>query len=226
MMQISQTTGKRNPAQQFLLLCLLIFFLTSSHAESFDDAADSGQRTGNGDPLAGRKKVQSENCRECHGANGISVSPSFPKLAGQYADYLVKQLQDFQSGARKHPVMSAMAEGLSEEDREDIAAYFASQPVLHGSSTTTVAAEIFMRGDMKRNIFPCQSCHGESGQGKFSLTGSRPRIGGQHRNYLREQLRNWRSGERHNSPEGVMNVIAKSLSDAEIEALTDYISGL
>jgi cytochrome c553 len=79
---------------------------------------------------------------------------------------------------------------------------------------------------MTRNIMPCKSCHGENGKGKYSVTGCTPVIGGQHMIYLREQLRNWRKGERANSPGGVMNVIAKSLSDTEIQALADFISGL
>ncbi len=89
-----------------------------------------------------------------------------------------------------------------------------------------IARDIFFRGDMARNISPCKICHGERGKGKYSATDSYPVIGGQHRIYLREQLRNWRSGERRNSPNGVMNAVTKALSDTEIEALADYISGL
>jgi cytochrome c553 len=95
-----------------------------------------------------------------------------------------------------------------------------------GAEENQLARELYVRGDMNRNIMPCKSCHGETGKGKFSLTECYPVIGGQHMIYLREQLRNWRKGERANSPGGVMNVIAKSLSDAEIEALSNYISGL
>jgi cytochrome c553 len=110
----------------------------------------------------------------------------------------------------------------------DIGAYFASNPTMlgDGRGETALAKNLFTRGDMNRNILPCQSCHGEGGKGRTLPTETRPSIGGQHKNYLREQLRNWRSGERCNSPNGVMKIIAKSLSDSEIEALALYISGM
>ncbi len=212
-----------------LIACLIIPAIVYADAPSFEDNASAYElRIGTGDPASGKKKVQSENCQECHGINGISSSPTFPKLAGQYAEYIVKQLKDFQSGRRKHPVMTAMADGLTEDDVLDIAAYFASHPIMQGDGTgnSQLARDIFTRGDLARNILPCQSCHGEAGKGKSTATETRPVIGGQHRNYLREQLRNWRSGARSNSPDGVMNIIAKSLSDTEIEALSNYISGL
>ncbi len=178
-------------------------------------------------PIAGKHKVQTENCQECHGLLGVGLAPSAPKLTGQYADYLVKQLQDFQSGARKHPVMTAMADSLTDDDRADIAAWYGSNNPMQGTVVTAslLARDLFTRGDVTRNVLPCKSCHGENGQGSFSANGSYPVIGGQHSIYLREQLRNWRSGTRSNSPGGVMNIIAKALSDEEIEALANYISG-
>lgn len=184
--------------------------------------------TDSGNPASGKRKVQTENCQECHGESGVGLSPSTPKLTGQYADYIVKQLQNFQSGERKHPVMNVMAEGLSEDDIADIAAWFSGNKTMQGDRpfASLPAKDLFTRGDMTRNILPCKSCHGETGKGKFSETGSYPVIGGQHMIYLREQLRNWRAGSRTNSPCGVMNVIAKYLNDDEIEALANYISGL
>jgi cytochrome c553 len=92
------------------------------------------------------------------------------------------------------------------------------------AAPSLLARDLFSRGDDTRNILPCKRCHGETGAGNYSATGSYPVIGGQHRIYLREQLLNWRSGARSNS--NVMNVIAKFLSDAEIEALASFISGL
>ena len=170
----------------------------------------------------GLLKIHAENCIECHGQEGVGISASAPKLAGQYADYIVKQLRDFQSGQRIHPVMNPMAEGLSEQDRQDIAAHYASFTVMRGEGS--VHNELYQGGDAARGIPACKSCHGETGKGKNFPTESYPVIGGQHRIYLREQLLAWRNGMRTNST--VMNVIAKPLSDAEIEALADYISGL
>jgi cytochrome c553 len=211
------------------MVCVLLAYLVSNRAESADDTTVSvEQRTGGGDPVSGKRIIKSENCQECHGEFGVGLAPSAPKLAGQYADYIVKQLRNFQSGERKHPVMTVMAEALTDDDRYDIAAHYSSSPVMQGEGVeeSRIARELYFRGDTERNIPPCKSCHGETGKGKYSATESYPVIGGQHMIYLREQLRNWRKGERANSPGGVMNVIAKSLSDAEIQALSDYISGL
>lgn len=221
--------NKRWVQRLLFVLCVLIALFVSTRADSAEDnAAAIEQRIGIGDPVAGKRKIQSENCQECHGEFGVGLSPSAPKLAGQFADYLVKQLNDFQSGERKHPVMNAMADGLTDDDRADIAAYYASNPAMQGevARASLIARDIFVRGDMTRNILPCKSCHGETGKGKFSVTECYPVIGGQHMIYLREQLRNWRKGERTNSSGGVMNVIARSLSDDEIEALANYISGM
>lgn len=210
-----------------VLLGLALCYASCALAESSDHLS-SALRIGSGNVLLGKQKARSQNCQECHGNFGVSPSAATPKLAGQYADYLIKQLQDFQSGERRHAVMNAMAQGLSEDDMADIAAYFASNPVMHGESHPPqhAAQELFQHGDAKRNVLPCQSCHGVRGQGKFAPTECYPVLGGQHAIYLREQLINWRSGARRNSPSGVMNVIAQSLSNDEIEALATYLSGL
>jgi cytochrome c553 len=211
------------------VFCVVAAFLIWNRAEAAEDnAVATEQRMGSGLPVQGKRKIKSENCQECHGESGVGLAPSAPKLAGQYADYIIKQLRDFQSGERKHPVMSVMAEALTDDDRADIAAHYSGSPLMQGEAVEedAVARELYFRGDMSRNIMPCKSCHGETGKGKYSATGCYPVIGGQHMIYLREQLRNWRKGERNNSSGGVMNVIARSLSDAEIEALSNFISGM
>lgn len=211
-----------------LIVGTLVFFTSVKVAQADESAEALAQRIGSGNPALGKLRIQSENCRECHGDDGISTAFSAPNLAGQYSQYIIKQLRDFQSGARKHPIMSVMAEGLTDNYLEDIAAFFASNKVMKGSGTgeNEIASNIFLRGDMDRDILPCKSCHGENGKGIYSEIDVHPIIGGQQRTYLREQLRNWRSGERHNSPNNVMNIIAKSLTDTEIQALAEYISGL
>ena len=208
---------------------LLVAPIASAEAEIADDSAPTTElRIGSGNPVLGKRKIQSENCQECHGENGVSSVVSVPKLAGQNSQYIVKQLLDFQSGKRSHPIMNAMAEGLTDDDLADIAAYFASNTTMQGKATgeSQIAKDIFFRGDITRNILPCKSCHGDTGKGSYSVTDSYPVIGGQHKIYLREQLLNWRKGARTNCPNGVMNIIAKSLSDTEIEDLSNYISGL
>jgi len=211
-----------------LVVATLAFITSVKFAQADQNGEALAQRVGSGNPAVGKLRIQSENCRECHGDDGISTAVYAPNLAGQYSQYIIKQLKDFQSGARKHPVMSVMAEGLSDNYLEDIAAFFASNKVMKGNGTggNEIARNIFLRGDMDRNILPCKSCHGENGKGIYSETDVHPVIGGQQRTYLREQLRYWRSGERHNSPNSVMNIIAKSLTDVEIQDLAEYISGL
>jgi cytochrome c553 len=210
---------------------LSFFVFPKAFAEtSFADPEDVAIRFGSGNLVLGKNKAKSELCQECHsdadspGSADISV----PHLTGQYGGYLLKQLRNFKSGERKHPVMSRMVENLTDEDLRNISTYFASQPALpgKGGNTNTLAQNLFMRGDMKRNILSCKSCHGVDGKGSHSANDIYPVIAGQSRFYLREQLLNWRSAARTNSPGQVMNVITKSLTDAEIEALAEYISGM
>ncbi len=155
---------------------------------------------------------------------------STPKLAGQPAAYIAKQLADFQSGGRKHVVMSEMAASLSETDRLDIAAWFAGRKRVPESEQDRVPGlhgrDLFLFGDMERGIPQCANCHGENAQVQIVRGVSYPSLSSQHRTYLRGQLINWRLGERHNSPDGVMNRIAQNLSDDDINALSDYLSGL
>jgi cytochrome c553 len=173
-----------------------------------------------GDVAAGRIKSESERCQECHGAdgNGNGEDGKFARLAGQYPAYIVKELQDFRSGARKHDVMMIMARSLEESDLADIAAYYGGLPAMRGAATRadTEAAQ--------RLFAACAACHGAQGKGNGNAVF--PVIGGQDAKYLRTQLLAWRSGERRNSPGGAMNDAAKGLTDAEIDLLAHYLSGI
>jgi cytochrome c553 len=211
---------------RFLAFGMLALLVSGKSVAAEDDAI--AQRIGSGDPVAGRETSESERCQECHGQDGNSDDGRIPSHAGQYAGYLIKQLRDFQSGARKHPVMSVIAEDLSEADMADIAAYFASQKRRQGSSAgeNAAAKNLFSSGDQARAIEACANCHGEGGRGRSADNVNYPAIGGQHKTYLSGQLVNWKLGERSNSPGGVMNKIAKALTDDEIDALANYLSGL
>lgn len=173
-----------------------------------------------GDVAAGRIKSESERCQECHGAdgNGNGEDGKFARLAGQYPAYIVKQLQDFRSGARKHDVMMIMARSLEEADLADIAAYYGGLPAMRGAAmpADTEAAQ--------RLFTACAACHGAQGKGNGNA--AFPVIGGQDAKYLRNQLLAWRSGERRNSPGGAMNDAARGLTDAEIDLLAHYLSGI
>lgn len=186
-----------------------------------------------GDPIVGKEKAESERCIECHGLQGQgaehpnSAEAKFAKLAGQYPDYILKQIRDFRSGARKHDQMAIMARSVSDEDMLDIAAYFGSQPLMNGKDGELHEAgkALYLAGDATRGIAACATCHGPDGKG---IAGNKlaPIVGGQEWRYLDQQLRDWRSGERHNSPDGAMNKVTAALTDKEIESLADYLSGL
>lgn len=209
-----------------LAILSLSLLLAGTTAYAGDSAEAIKQRMGSGDPVAG--KTSSYFCQGCHGEVGLSAEDLIPNLAGQYAPYIAKQLRNFQSGARTHEIMSAMAQTINDTELNNIAAYFSSQNKMQGNGKgdNPIAKNLFLKGDASRNIPPCMSCHGTNGKGKAPNIATYPVIGGQHKGYLRAQLTHWRSGERSNSPDGVMNKVAKSLTDAEIEALTSYISGL
>lgn len=182
-------------------------------------------RIGRGDPVLG--KLKSQLCQGCHGLRGYSLVTLIPKLAGQYANYIVKELRNFEAGTRSNEIMSAMSLTVDDDDLEDIGAYFASQKKMSGGNQpeNIIGKNLFLNGDPLRSILACVECHGSNGKGRRPWTSMFPVIGGQHKDYLRAQLNNFRSGFRANSPVGIMNKEAQFLTDEEIEGLVDYISG-
>lgn len=186
-----------------------------------------------GDAALGQHKADAERCIECHGADGQGHGHSngpegkFARLAGQQAAYIVKQIQDFRSGARKHDQMAIMARSITDEDAADIAAYFASLPSMRGDArdVSELGRRLYEQGDSVRGVPACAACHGPRGEGLRAQPLS-PVLGGQEWRYLDQQLRNWRSGDRRNSPGGVMSDAIRPLTDTEIEALASHLSGL
>lgn len=209
----------------FYSVAFYFFTLSFSISHAF---AQTDERIALGDLALGKSQSQANRCQECHGSDGLSDSETIPHHAGQYALYLAKQLLDFQSGARKHEVMTVMAEDLLPDEIANIGSYFASQKTMQGEggSQRSVGRDLFLNGDANRQIPACLSCHGENGKGRIADNIVYPVIGGQRKIYLRTQLINWKLGERKNSPAGVMNTIAAALSDDEIEALANYLSTL
>jgi len=195
-----------------------------------DQVIAGGMDVTEGDPKAG--KTKSELCHGCHGVDGISVDPTtFPNLAGQYAGYIFKQVQDFQLGNRQDDTMSAMAGMVtSKQDLKDIAVYFQSQKKMQGKPTNSALANkgktIFEDGNPKTGVYGCVNCHGKNGKGKGPTISLFPVIGGQQKAYLIKQLKDLKSGKRQNDPAGMMSDIAKKLSDQEIQAVAEYLSGL
>lgn len=178
-----------------------------------------------GDVEAG--KTKSAMCAACHGPDGNSPAPNFPKLAGQHADYLAKQLQDFKSGERTDATMNGMAAALSEQDMADIAAFYAAQKGSIGTAAEDKVAlgeTIYRAGNAASGVAACAACHGPTGTGnpmaKF------PSLNGQHADYTAVQLKNFRGRARKNDAGSMMRGVAKMMSDEEIDAVAQYIQGL
>lgn len=201
-----------------------------------------------GDVAAGATKAAL--CGACHGADGNSAVPNFPKLAGQNEKYLLKQMHDIQAWdketnpAKKATTGRAVVEmtglliPLADQDLADIAAYFASQNTqLSGSQALEVqvnsglkvnglelGAKVYRAGNLANGIPACTGCHSPDGKGNAAA--GYPRVSGQHADYIEKQLTNFRAGNRTNDAEMTMRTIADKLSDAEIKAVANFIAGL
>jgi cytochrome c553 len=206
-------------------LLLAVAGVGSSWAEEGAPAAAKA------DPAKGAEKA-GQICVACHGANGVSMIPQNPSLAGQGADYIVKQLNNFKGlpkkdQARNNPIMAAQAAMLTDDDMRNVGAYYASQKprILAARNKDTVALgqQIYRAGIADRGIAACAGCHGATGAG---LPSQYPRLGGQHAEYTEAQMKAWRSGERANDPNAMMRSVAARLTDREIAAVSDYIAGL
>ena len=179
-----------------------------------------------GDSASGKQKV--ESCNACHGADGNSLIPSNPKLAGQGEKYLLKQLKNVQSGAREIAMMVGQLDHFNDQDLADIAAFYAEKTQTHGFSEekwVDLGREIYRNGNRERGIPSCTGCHGPSGSG--NAPAGFPMLAGQHAEYLAIQLRHFSVGNRHNDGEGkVMRDIAERMNENEIKAVASYIAGL
>jgi len=178
-----------------------------------------------GDIAAGKRK--SATCVACHNADGNSINGDWPKLADQHSKYTVKQLKEFKSGERANAIMKGMATPLSEQDMEDLAAYFASQDITRGEADPELVERgrnLYRGGDLARGITACIGCHGPTGKGNSEA--AFPWLAGQHAQYIATQLRAFRAMERYNDPGQMMRNIAIRMTDADIEAVASYIQGL
>ncbi len=168
------------------------------------------------------------NCAACHGARGNNTtSDTIPRLAQQVAPYLVKQLHDFKSGARKNAIMSTMASMLQDQDMLDVAAYFSSQKMAAGKAGDAALIEegrrIYSGGVSATSVPACASCHGAGGTG---VTPVYPRLAGQHGAYIVAQLKAFKSKDRTNDATGVMRDIAGRLDDHQMAAVAEYLNSL
>ena len=172
----------------------------------------------NGEKIAGR-------CVGCHGVAGNSTNPEWPKLAGQNAGYIAKQLADFKSGARKNALMGGQAAGLTTKQMTDLGAYYAAQKTTVGAKNEALAKKgqnLYRGGNSKTGVAACMACHGPAGEGIPPLY---PSVSGQHAKYSATQLRAFKRGSRAND-NAVMSQIAFRMSHEEIDAVAAYMEGL
>jgi len=176
--------------------------------------------------------IVNQVCAVCHAVDGNSQIAVNPKLAGQFAEYLYKQLSNFKPAAGKHAerenaVMAGMVAKLSPEDMRNLAVYFAGQAAKPGAARSkdlvALGQKIYRGGIANKNLPACASCHGPNGAG---MPAQYPRLSGQHAEYVDAQLKSFRAGERANDPNSMMRGVAGKMSDREIQAVSDYIAGL
>jgi len=215
---------KRSPMLPSLMTAMLT-------AAAIAHANEPAQVTYKGDPAKG-KAIASTVCVACHAADGNSPVAVNPKLAGQHADYLVKQMKNFKGADGKQPeranaIMNGMIAPYTEEQMRDLAAHFSAQTQQgeKAKNRDTIAAgqKLYRAGDMAKGLPACAACHGPAGAG---MPAQYPRIGGQYAEYIEAQLKSFRDGARANDPNKMMRMVAIKMTDAEIKAVSDYVSGL
>jgi cytochrome c553 len=182
--------------------------------------------------LAKAQSIATQVCAACHGADGNSVAPANPKIAGQFADYLHKQLVDFKPQAGKKPardsaVMTGMVANLSEADMKNLAGYFAGQKLKPAAAADkdliALGQKLWRGGNAASGVPACAGCHGAAGAG---IPGQFPRLAGQYAEYVAAQLKSFRDGARANDPNGMMRGVAAHLTEREIRAVAEYAAGL
>jgi len=209
----------------FVLAALII--ATSARAQTATVAAPATADVSAGREIATKGANGAAACMGCHGANGEgSGQAGFPRLAALGRLYIVHQLNSYADGTRQNPVMTPIAGGLSADQREQVAAYYASLATAGATKKAASAANapvLAVRGDDKRGIQSCANCHGPQGIGD---AGPNPYLAGQNATYLANALAEWKDGSRHNDTSGQMPAIAKALNDADVKQLVAYFSSL
>lgn len=189
------------------------------------------QEPAKSDP-AKAQAIAGQVCAACHGADGNSVAPSNPKIAGQFPEYLYKQLADFKPKAGKRaerdsPVMAGMVANLSEADMKSLAAYYAGQKlkpaVASDKELAALGQKLWRGGNVQAGVPACAACHGPTGSG---IPAQFPRLAGQYAEYTVAQLKAFKEGNRANDPNEMMRAIATKLSEREMRAVAEYAAGL
>lgn len=208
-------------------LLALLFAVTTFGVQ----ASEPHKASEKGDAARG-KAIADKVCAACHGADGNSQISANPKLAGQHAEYLFKQMKEFKAGKDKpadrvNAVMGGMIAAYDENQMRDLAAYFAGQTqkgeVSKNRETIERGQKLYRGGDQAKGLPACAACHGPAGAG---MPAQYPRIGGQFADYTEAQLKAFRDGARSNDPSKMMSMVAIKMTDVEIKAVADYVAGL
>jgi cytochrome c553 len=195
------------------------------------NASDAPKSVAKGDAARGQP-VAAAVCGACHGADGNSIIPMNPKLAGQHPEYLFKQMKEFKAvdgkpADRASAIMKGMIAAFDENQMRDFAAYFASNKQTPAAETKADAnpqgRKLYLAGDLEKGLPACAACHGPTGAG---IPAQFPRIGGQFSEYTEAQLKAFRDGARANDVNKMMRTVALKMTDAEIKAVSSYIAGL
>jgi cytochrome c553 len=188
-----------------------------------------------GDPDKGKELASASGCAGCHGADGNSAVPTFPKIAGLGSKYLFKQLYDVREGNRVIASMAGLVDNYSNDQLKDLAAFYNSQTIqLSGAKPLEVlvnagikvdglilGARVYRAGNLETNVPSCMGCHSPRGLGNEPA--GYPRLSGQYSEYIASQLRAYRDGEREHL---IMNKVAKNMTNAEIDSVANFIAGL
>jgi cytochrome c553 len=178
------------------------------------------------------QSIAAQVCAACHAADGNSIGPANPKIAGQVPEYLHKQLADFKAqggkkAVRENAVMSGMVANLSEADMKNLAAYYSGQRLKPAAAAdkelAALGQKLWRGGNAQTGVPACAGCHGPTGAG---IPAQYPRVAGQYSEYLAAQLRAFKDGGRANDPNGMMRGVAARLSEREIKAVAEYAAGL
>ncbi|HXU42836.1 MAG TPA: c-type cytochrome [Burkholderiales bacterium] len=176
--------------------------------------------------------IAAQVCAACHAADGNSIAPANPKIAGQFVEYLDKQLHDFKGqggkkAARESAIMAGMVANLSDADMKGLASYYASQKLKPAAAAdkglAALGQKVWRGGNAASGVPACAGCHGPAGAG---LPGQYPRLAGQYAEYIATQLKAFKEGGRANDPNGAMRGVAGRLSEREIRAVSEYAAGL
>jgi cytochrome c553 len=178
-----------------------------------------------GDPERTQMLAVTRGCTGCHGADGNSIAPAFPKLAGLQASYIAKQLADFKQGKRASAAMAQQVASLSEQDMSDLATFFARNKMTPGTASdpavTKVGKLVYDDGNPATGVPGCSGCHSPDGLGSSRF----PRLAGQSAEYLFAELKTFASGKRRND-RGMMQTVTERMTEREMKTVSAFLSGL